>query len=259
MIRRPTLPEKILQDFGIERPDEIDLEAIAWELGARIKFRELHSCEARIVGRGDRSIISVDDRAPPRRKRFSIAHELGHWHHHRGRCLICRADDIGDRRRSATDPERVADDYASDLLLPRYILEPMLRSLSRPTLKAVREIGDAFDASMTATVLKMIETDCFPIMLVCHSLKGRVWFRGAPSVPDRWFPRRELDHESFAFTSLFGKRDDKSGPRRIGADAWFDQCDAAEFDVYEETYRVAVDQICTILFLNNSKMLRDRP
>src|SRR6202165_5811695 len=112
--RRLQLPEKILQNFGVESPEEIDIEAIAWELGARVKYRRLHSCEARIVGRDNRAVITVDIDAIPRRQRFSIAHELGHWHHHRGRCLICRADEIGDAGRSTTDAERVADDYASD-------------------------------------------------------------------------------------------------------------------------------------------------
>ncbi|RXH35230.1 hypothetical protein XH84_05690 [Bradyrhizobium nanningense] len=257
MSRRLTLPELLLQDFGIDRPEEIDLQAIAWELGARIKVRELHSCEARIVGRDDRAIITVDAKASPRRKRFSIAHELGHWHHHRGRCLICRSDDIGNRKRSATDPERVADDYASDLLLPRYLLEPMLRAFRRPTLEAVRETAQAFDASLTATALKIAETDFFPIMLVSHSQQGRAWFRKAPSVPEHWFPKQELDHESYAFSALFGKHEDKGGPRRIGADAWFDRRGAENFEIYEETFRVAADQICTILFFNDTKMLRD--
>jgi hypothetical protein len=42
-------------------------------------------------------------------------------------------------------------------------------------------------------------------------------------VPEHWFPKQELDHESFAFAALFGKNEDKGGPRRIGADAWFDR------------------------------------
>ena len=59
------------------------------------------------------------------------------------------ANTEANRRRSVTDPERVADDYASDLLLPRYLLEPMLTGLPRPTLKAVEETAEAFDASLT--------------------------------------------------------------------------------------------------------------
>jgi hypothetical protein len=151
----------------------------------------------------------------------------------------------------------VADDYASDLLLPRFLLEPMLKGLPRPTLKAVKETAEAFDASRTATALKIVETDLFSIIFVSHSQQGRAWFRRAPSVPEHWFPKQELDHESFAFSALFGKNEDKGGPRRIGADAWFDRRGAEDFEIYEETFRVAADQICTILVLNDAKMLRD--
>jgi hypothetical protein len=76
-------------------------------------------------------------------------------------------------------------------------------------------------------------------------------------VPERWFPRSELDHESFAFTTLFGGVPDDRGPRRIGTDAWFDRAEAADYDIHEETFQVARDQICTVLLFSDPKMLRD--
>jgi IrrE N-terminal-like domain len=253
--RALTLPEQLLQSFGIDEAGEIDLEAIAWALGARVKYRVLHACEARLVGQGDRAIISVDSRVTPRRRRFSIGHELGHWKHHRGRCLICRSEDIGNARRAATDPERVADDYASDLLLPRYILEPMLRSIQRPTLKAAREVGDAFDASLTATLIKIVETDSFPMLLVCHGRSGRRWFRRSASVPDRWFPKEELDHESSAFELLFGGAAEPTSPSLIGADAWFDRSEASRYELLEQPYTLPNNEICTVLILSDKTML----
>jgi hypothetical protein len=254
--RRLTLPERVLQGLGVEQPQEIDLEAIAWDLGARVRYRRLQSCEARIVGRDDRAIITVDTSVLPRRQRFSIAHELGHWRHHRGRCLICRAEDIGDARRSASDPERVADDYASDLLLPRYILEPMLRGVARPSLKAAREVASAFDASLTATLIKIVETDHFPMLLVCHSRDGRHWFRRSASVPSRWFPKDELDHESCAFSLLYGAVGEESSPSLIGADAWFDRAEASDFEILEQAYSLPNNEVCTVLTLKDSRMVR---
>ncbi len=98
--------ERLLQELGVTEPKEIDLEAIAYHVGARLRFRPLHGCEARIIGSGDRAIITVNSSSIPRRNRFSIAHELGHWHHHRGQCLVCRAEEY--RPRTASSPERVA-------------------------------------------------------------------------------------------------------------------------------------------------------
>ncbi|MCP1675644.1 Zn-dependent peptidase ImmA (M78 family) [Natronocella acetinitrilica] len=110
--------EQLLQSLGVTQPQEIDLEAIAYDQGAIVKYRPLEGCEARIVGFGERAIITVDNRALPSRVRFSTAHELGHWQNHRGRSLICRAEDIGNARRRALDPERIADNYAADWTSP---------------------------------------------------------------------------------------------------------------------------------------------
>jgi Zn-dependent peptidase ImmA (M78 family) len=108
----------MLVALGIERPDQIDLEAIAWEAGVLVRYRPLDQCEARIVGSKERAIITVDSRSIPARQRFSLAHEIGHCHHHRGRILFCGAADIGNPARGPLDPESQADQFASDLLLP---------------------------------------------------------------------------------------------------------------------------------------------
>ncbi len=42
--------ERVLASLGITEPREIDVEAIAWHLGAKVKYRELDTCEARIWG-----------------------------------------------------------------------------------------------------------------------------------------------------------------------------------------------------------------
>ncbi len=89
------MAEQVLQSFGVTNPEDIDIEAIAWALGAKVRYDVLESCEARIIGFKDRAIITVKNEGDSRRRRFSIAHELGHWQHHRGRSSICRASDIG--------------------------------------------------------------------------------------------------------------------------------------------------------------------
>ena len=256
MMRRLTIAEMVLTDLGITEPEEIDIEVIAWYLGAKVRSRELHSCEARIIGRGDRAIITVDERVPATRRKFSVAHELGHWRHHRGRCLVCRADDIGNRRRSSTDPERIADGFASDLLLPRYILDPLLRKMKRPSLAVVRELAARFGTSLTATTIKMMEANHFPMMLVCHGESGRRWFDASSSIDlQKWFPKAELDPESCAFAMLFGRATEERFPRKIGADAWFDRSGAEAFAIAEQSFSLPNREVATILFFTDDAML----
>ena len=71
--------EKLLQSLGVTSPDEIDIEAIAWTMGAKVRNGILESCEARIIGFRNQAIITVKGDGDPRRRRFSIAHELGHY------------------------------------------------------------------------------------------------------------------------------------------------------------------------------------
>jgi hypothetical protein len=107
-----TPAEAFLQELGITEPEEIDLEAITYDVGARVRIRPLCGCEAHILGCGGQAIITVKQVSSARRKRFSIAHELGHWRFHRGKTLVCHVDEY--RPRDAQSPEKVADSYAAE-------------------------------------------------------------------------------------------------------------------------------------------------
>ena len=109
--------ERLLQSFGVEEPEEIDLEGIAWRLGAIVKRRPLDGCEATIVGNSRNAVICVNCLSIPARQRFSIGHELGHWRLHKGRVLFCSGRDIDRPMAGALGPEQQADAFASDLLL----------------------------------------------------------------------------------------------------------------------------------------------
>jgi hypothetical protein len=250
-----THAERLLQELGITKPDEIDVEAIAYYVNARVRFRPLEGCQARIIGHGDEAIITVNANSSYRRKRFSIAHELGHWHHHRGKCLACRAEDY--RPRDALSPERAADAYAADLLMPNYLFRPLARQHGKLTFKTVNGLADAFNTSHIATAIRLVEIDHSPALLICHGTGGRKWFTRAPSVPQKWFPQDTLDAESFAFGVLFGPNDDDPIPRKIGADAWFDRWEAERYEVHEQTVRTGPDETVTIILISDPLMLEE--
>jgi hypothetical protein len=94
MIPAGTPPEQILSLLGITEPEDIDIEAIAFACGATILKEPLTGCEANIIGRGDKAIITVNSKSIPGRQRFSAGHELGHWMKDRGEsafgCSLCR-------------------------------------------------------------------------------------------------------------------------------------------------------------------------
>jgi hypothetical protein len=249
--------DEVLDELGITEPQEIDVDAIAWYLGVRVKYRPLDRCEARIVGNGDQAIITVNSRASLRRRRFSVAHELGHWKFHRGRILVCRSDEIGRSGQNYPEAERVANLYASRLLMPSYILEPIAGAYPKLTFQTISAIADKFDTSITATAIRLVEGGHTPSLLVCHGPKGRKWFTRSPDVPDRWFPQDNLDPESYAFGVLFGNQPNDTTPHKIDADAWFDRDYAHRYEVQEQTFRTGDDEILTLILIRDAEMLED--
>lgn len=248
-----TPAEQIIHNLGIADPAEIDLDAIAWTQGARVRYRPLHGCEARIFGRSDEAIISVNSNTSATRRRFSLAHELGHWHHHRGQLLFCRSTDIGPGG-ARPQTEVVADRFAADLLMPSFLFVPRLTGLRRLGFGELETLAAEFRVSRPAVAIRAIERGELPALVVCHGRDGRKWFARSPVVPEKWFPSKDLSAESGAFAVQFGqKKDDRQG-RKVRASAWFDLREADRFDLREETIRTGDDETLTLLWLDE-KML----
>lgn len=241
--------ERLLMELGITRPCEIDLEAIAWTRGAAVRFRPLDECEATIVGSERRAIITVNTNSRPVRRNFSLGHELGHWHHDKGRVLYCGPRDIGNPAHRSLNPEYLADQFAADLILPGYMFRPRIAKMKRLTLSHIGEIAEEFKASRTATLLKLVDSNRFPIIAVCHGKQKRNWFHRAPMIPGWWFPKGELDHESIAFELLFRHVSESTNPQKIGADAWFDFRGADRYEVREQSFLLPDDEVLTMVIL----------
>ena len=54
---------ELLDALGITNAREIDVEAIAQYCGATILYEPLQGCEARILGYGDRAVITINPAA----------------------------------------------------------------------------------------------------------------------------------------------------------------------------------------------------
>src|SRR5262245_49053746 len=133
---------ELLRELGISTPDEIDIEAIAFHCGATIRYRPLTGCAARIVGNGNKAIITVDSHSTRARQRFSAAHELGHWMHDRRKASFSCEEAQFIREWSASNPESRANRYASDVLLPVTIFKPKAQAFRAMDFNIVRQLAE---------------------------------------------------------------------------------------------------------------------
>lgn len=246
--------EELLIELGVEKPSDIDLEAIAWDQGAAIEYRPLEGCEAQIIGKDDMATIVVNANSSRLRQRFSIGHELGHWHYHRGMSINCRT--VGE---SAPTPknsqhERLADSYAADLLLPQYLLRSNLTDLRRLDFATVLSNATEFDTSVTATALRLVELGPVPALLICHGVNGRKWFVRGPSLPDEWYPNEDLDPSSSCFPAVFGK-EQRTRPRTVIASAWLSGWWAERYRVTEEAFKISESDTIVLVGITDPNMI----
>lgn len=252
-----TRAELHLLGLGVRDPADIDVRAIANDVGASVRLKKLTNCEARIIGTADRAIISVSEDSSPQRRRYSIGHELGHWELHRGRQFECRARDIDNAENGPLDPERQADAYAADLLMPWYLFKPLVSQSRSVDLALLEGMCERFDTSLPATAIRIAEANVEPMMVVCYDSAGRRrWFCRSKDVPERWFPVGTVDADTYAYDVIAGKKE-RTHMSAVGADAWFDESGIADYELREQSLRLADSSVLVILRITEEEMQLD--
>ena len=136
------MSKKVLRDSRITNPP-VDLEVILHAHG--IKYSEVEdfpdTVDALIVEDGTQIHAAVNARQHLHRRRFSLAHELGHFFLHRGlsedtAVSIDNPPDENEETWSKSPQEIEADLFAGELLVPLEMLKPR-RSLQIPDLAKV--------------------------------------------------------------------------------------------------------------------------
>jgi Zn-dependent peptidase ImmA (M78 family) len=247
-------PSRLLKELGITEPREIDIEAIAQYCGATIVYEQLEGCEARILGNNDRAIITVNSGSPRGRKRFSAAHELGHWMRDRGKVGFSCTEQVMIGEWGSINTERGANEYAADLLLPAEIFGK--ESRNKPiTFDTVRELSDAFLTSLTATAIRLVRHGSFPAMLVYLENGKRKWFIRGNDVPDSLWPLEAPKPATTAVDLLRGKSEEHAIP--IQADGWIDHPRSRWYEVVEHSIRISSIGILSLLWWKDERQLLD--
>lgn len=180
----------------------------------------------------------------PGRSRFSIAHELGHFHipsHRKRPAAPCRDEDLDVR--ADTDPRRIyeweANDFAAELLMPRTLF---LRDAAGrdPTFQEVAELAspDRYDVSMTAAALRYVETTRETCALVCAKEGVIEWVAKSEGfrykIPWRGDP---VPLRSNA-TAVFNGEEPASAAEPLDPYVWLEREQDRPLDLYESTLGV---------------------
>mgnify|MGYP001566217621 CR=1 FL=1 len=153
-----------LKRLGLAHPAGFDLAELVWVLRPKLLVRDanLQGSIGRLTRQGSAGIITVSDTVwyPPRR-RFVIAHELGHFELHdetNNQLALCTEADAGEQEDAhARMPvtEREANVFATELLMPKAIWEKRAE-VRKPSVEIVRSLSDDFEVSFAAAMFRFV-------------------------------------------------------------------------------------------------------
>lgn len=195
--------QSIVDELGISSVRDLrKLDLIAFERGAIVETADMQVAEARLVLGGPYSVITVAQSVgDPRRRRFGIAHELGHLELHKREAIYpCDAGSINDWpvEESHKNLEQEANEFAACLLLPDELFGTVCRDMD-PSMEGITHLAEEFDVSIMATARRFVE--------FCYAPAAVVWTERRQI---KWFQRNEAFADLGYFVNVNSMVDDNT-------------------------------------------------
>ena len=231
---------RLLDRYGVEDPRKLILEDLAMAVGVVVRDAPLVGAEARLIRKDGKGLIRVRENLPEEgRRRFAIGHELGHWllHEAVSQLNVCLAADVVAYRGSREELE--ANAFSASLLLPTKYLRS--RSVEAPNLRFARALATELLASLTATVVRLVETTRDPCLVAFVDIDtARVqWWRRSRSCPPVWLEARQPIDERSLTSELIKGRERGPEVEEVDSAAWFGHVNFhRDLMVFEEAMRL---------------------
>jgi Zn-dependent peptidase ImmA (M78 family) len=158
--------EALAETLGLAKPP-VDVKLVARRLGLKIIFLELgEDVSGLLISKADSTIIAVQESDSPRRQRFTIAHEIGHFslrhqfepgghvHVDRGHLITPR----NSRSSTGVDFKEIeANQFAACLLMPSRLLLARIKVLRVKSLCDchVEVLANEFKVSEQAMTIRL--------------------------------------------------------------------------------------------------------
>jgi Zn-dependent peptidase ImmA (M78 family) len=233
-----TRAEEIIKNLQIREPTEIQIIEIAMERGAFVKERHLDGSEARLIRKGGLGIITVNSGIPEEgRKRFAIAHELGHFElHDVSQLVLCTEEDMYVWNENKAQ-EIEANEFAASILMPKDIFTQYFKR-GQPNMEVVRDLAGKFTTTLTATALRYVQLSLEPCALVI-SRDGIIrWYKKSASFDFHVKVGEKLSQNTYAF-DFYDGIDLPDRPQKAAASAWLAGDIDEEAEVFEHSLAIS--------------------
>jgi hypothetical protein len=235
--RAAQLAGLLLERFRIS--GKPDLEALCCLLGLRVREKAFDRFDGVLIrGEGARKgIIGINSSIQEiARKRFTIAHELGHFMipYHRQVKTMCETGLMDSFSARLATPELEANEFASELLLPTRTLRQRF-DLASPSLSQISQVAREFDASLSAATWRFLALTKQPCAMVWNRGGRALWYRTSDTLPFR-LPLHDLPAQASVASRLLAGESVPGGMQEVDPHLWFEAAAAAHIaTLFEES------------------------
>ncbi len=220
------IANKLINNLGIEDTSSINIADLITLHDGIVKEVDLVNCDGRLVMKNGRSIVSVDSKIEyTQRKRYVLAHELGHIIMHGDKEASFTDDDTTLDGYKKGPQEKEANDFAAALLMPEELFRAScFKQKFSPDL--IRNLAEKFNTSLTSTVYRFIDLGNHPIAaFYSKGSKIQYWKKSTDMrywVPDKNkldVPSDSVANEYYVYNRIYPRGD---SAQEIVKSTWFD-------------------------------------
>jgi len=234
-----TEPEKkaieLIKKYCIDSPAQLNLEEIANAEYLIIEERNTNSYQGRINFNDEYGLISINKNIQEHgAKRFTIAHEMGHFFNEKEKRFnkhSCNIIDIYGKKIHESN----ANKFAAELLMHRPWFNDLIRN--RPvSMELMKEIAEALGVSLTAAAFRYVEIGQYPVALImCRDGKVQ-WSYINEYFPLKWIPNGYQVREESSAYDYFHSKEVQTCDDLVPVHTWFSDdknCNSSDY-LYEQ-------------------------
>lgn len=138
---------EIIQKYGFDQMVPVDLLKIALDNGIEVKNAEFKNSDIAgiLYKKNGKTIIFVSSSDPDNRKRFTVAHELGHYFLHPSTEDVLQVEYRTNGKNGDPQKEKEANCFAAALLMDEVLVKSLWNDL-----KSVQSLAEIFKVSFAA-------------------------------------------------------------------------------------------------------------
>lgn len=245
---------KLLDSLGWSKPGDLTLKEIALASNAFVKESDLEGSQGRILMNGSDAIITIGSKVKfEPKKKFILAHEIGHLVLHKGVSELFSDTDKTLYEWFAKGRHEIeANQFASELLMPSDLFKSKIVG-KEMNLDLIRETANFFGTSQTATLLKYKDLGDFSVSIIYMENGVVKWKTESLDFPLKFLPNGSKAPEGSVAGDFFNGQGLEEEPVLVDAIDWFPQDFEIEgyltTELFEHNFRIGSNGLLCCLWM----------